>query len=270
MREPEADDLLERIYDALDAGDPAEAEGLAAAALAGPGDDDPVLRLLRGVALLELDRPADAARELERAVELDPDDAEARANWALALFRCCRFDDAAREARAAVTGSADLPDAHAVLAMCLERSGDFDGADRHTIEASRIDPERFPAPARMPRAQFAAEVLAAGRRLPAAFRAHLDRVAVTVEDLPSEAILRDTDPPLDPELLGLFVGHALTESALDGAGELPPRILLFQRNLERFASDPQELRDEIAVTLYHELGHYLGLDEDDLDALDLA
>ena len=55
-----------------------------------------------------------------------------------------------------------------------------------------------------------------------------------------------------------------------GAGELPPRILLFRRNLERFAAGEGDLREQIAITLYHELGHYLGMDEDDLERVDLA
>ena len=54
------------------------------------------------------------------------------------------------------------------------------------------------------------------------------------------------------------------------SGSLPPRILLFQRNLERQSRDLEDLRSEIAVTLYHELGHYLGLDEGELIAIDLG
>jgi len=59
-----------------------------------------------------------------------------------------------------------------------------------------------------------------------------------VEDLPSELILTDEEPPLDPELLGLFVGTARTDRSYGAGGvEAPPRILLFKRNLERFAAD---------------------------------
>jgi predicted Zn-dependent protease with MMP-like domain len=101
--------------------------------------------------------------------------------------------------------------------------------------------------------------------LPERFREHLDAVAVTVEELPSEEILRAEQPPLDPELLGLFVGTPRTEDSVFGAGDLPARILLFQRNLERYALDEDELLDEIAVTLRHELGHYLGLDEEEIE-----
>ena len=51
--------------------------------------------------------------------------------------------------------------------------------------------------------------------------------------------------------------------------EFPPRILLFQRNLERYARDEAELRREIARTLHHELAHYLGFGEEDMAELDL-
>ena len=97
-------------------------------------------------------------------------------------------------------------------------------------------------------------------------------MAVTVEDLPSDAILQEDDPPFDPaDLLGLFVGVSRDRrSSLSPGGELPPRILLFKKNLERMALEVDELVEEIAVTLYHELGHFLGLDEEDLERIDLA
>jgi predicted Zn-dependent protease with MMP-like domain len=210
-------------------------------------------------------------KSLGRAVELDPDDAEARANLALAHFRTRRFEDAQREAESASEADPDLPDAYVVKALLAERRGRNDEADRHLARAEKLDPERFPRPVRLSRAEFEAEVIKAGAKLPPAFRQHLDSVALTVEDVPSHELLFDGEPPLDPELLGLFVGTPLTELAHFGAGVvLPPRILLFQRNLERHAQDTDDLRDEIAVTVYHELGHYLGLDEVELEEIDLA
>lgn len=264
------DGLLERIYDALDAGEPETAEALVRDALM-QGIEDPVLHLLHGVALLDLDRPADAVKALGRAVELDPDDAEARANLALAHFRTRSFDAADSEAKAAAEADPDLPDAHVVQALLAERRGRNDEADQHLARAEKLDPERFPRPVRLSRAEFEAEVVRAGRKLPETFRQHLDAVALTVEDVPSDELLFDGEPPLDPELLGLFVGTALPDLAQFGGGmTLPPRILLFQRNLERHAQDTEDLRDEIAVTVYHELGHYLGLDEVELEEIDLA
>jgi predicted Zn-dependent protease with MMP-like domain len=51
---------------------------------------------------------------------------------------------------------------------------------------------------------------------------------------------------------------------VETSSQLPPSIVLFQRNLERFVRSRAELAEEIRVTLVHEVGHYLGLDEDEL------
>lgn len=266
--EPE-DRLVEEIYDALDGGDPAFALARAKLALAGSGDD-PVLLFLAGLARLEMDDPDGAIADLERAVELDPDDGEFRSILATALFRCGRFEEAADHARRVVESDPRHPAAHHVLGTTLEREGRFDEADRAFAKATRLDPDAFPPPVRIARSAFEREVVRAGELLPEAFRKHLDAVAVTVEDLPSDEILFAEQPALDPELLGLFVGRAIGESAFDGpGGDLPPRILLFQRNLERYADDERALRIEIARTLHHELAHYLGFEEDEMEGLDL-
>lgn len=273
MAAQDDDAALERIYDSLDAGEYEKAlDDVAAAIDALPEDqEDPVLRLLAGIALLELDQPGDAAEQLARAVELDPDDAEFRANLAIALFRSCRFDDAAREAARALKDDPSSPDAMHAKALTLERSGRLGEADELFGRASEIDPERFPAAVHLSRDAFDREIRCAEESLPEDFRRHLREVPILVEDVPSEDVLLGESPPLDPELLGLFVGTALADRQWSGGGaDAPPRILLFRRNVERYATDVEDLRKQIAVTLYHELGHYLGLDEEQLAAIDLA
>ena len=161
----------------------------------------------------------------------------------------------------------ELADASFILALLIERDGDLKASDAAFHRASELDPERIPSPVRIGSDTFTEHLATAIERLPKDFRRHLDRVAVTVDDLPSDAILFDESPPLDPELLGLFVGSPIEH---EGASELPPRILLFKRNLERYAPDHDALLEEIAVTLYHELGHYLGLDEEELHEIDLG
>ncbi|MDX1387674.1 MAG: metallopeptidase family protein [Acidobacteriota bacterium] len=261
--------VIDRIYEALDRDDPERAFELAAEALS--EGDDPVLRFLGGVALSEIGRTRAALDEFRRSVELDPDDHEYRSQLALAMFRDCRFDESEAEVRRILEDDADFSDALVLRAMLLERRGRFEDADRDLMRAHEIDPERFPPPIRLPRSEFEAEIERAADELPARFRKPLDEVTTFVEDVPSEEILTESDPPLDPELLGLFVGVALPDQThFSVGGDIPPRILLFQRNLERMVSTPEELRREIAITLFHELGHYLGLDEDELAEIDLA
>lgn len=102
-------------------------------------------------------------------------------------------------------------------------------------------------------------VRAALDELPPHIAQALRNVAVVVEDENDE----------DPDLYGLFEGVPLTEGGPD-VGSLPNRIAIYRRPLEEDFPDLGELRDEIRVTVLHELGHYFGLDEDRLDELGYA
>lgn len=256
-------EVIESIFVALDEGDPATALTLAREALGGTGEEDPVLRFLAGRALLELDRPEESARELLRSIALDPDDPEFRAYAGWALFRACRFEEAARQ----LERPEGLAEAHYVRALLAERRGETRAADREFERAAELAPEWFPRPTRFSDAEFERQLLVAKAGLSAPFDEHLARVDVIVDDLPPDALIFEETPPLDPEqLLGLFVGVPLDQqSSFSAGGELPPRIHLFKRNLERYASSPDDLAEQIRVTLYHELGHYLGMDEEDLE-----
>lgn len=261
---------VERIYDALESGDPESALAIARKALA-TDSNDPVVRFLAGLACLDLDRVPEAVRELRQAVSLDPDDAEFRSQLAYALYRDCCFDEARAEASRTLELDATIPDAHYTTGLVAERAGEFDEADLCFARANEIDGKTFPRPLRLSGEAFEKALDEARGLLNETFRKHLDGVTVTVEALPDEAVLREATPPMDPELLGLFVGVPLADrSNFSPGGELPPRILVFKRNLERTFPDPKDLREEIGRTLHHELGHYLGLDEDELEAIDLG
>lgn len=82
--------------------------------------------------------------------------------------------------------------------------------------------------------------------------AGLDNVIFVIEDQPDDG---------SPELLGLYDGFALTERGSYGFGEQPDRIILFRNNLVARCADEEELRDEIHVTLVHEIAHFYGMDE---------
>ena len=104
---------------------------------------------------------------------------------------------------------------------------------------------------------------AAQRRLPPEIRPLARGVPVHYEKAPSADLLAEG---FEPDILGLFTGspHG-TELSVDNPA--PPQILLYLESLWDFAEeDVQTFREEVRVTYLHELGHYLGWDEDDLTA----
>ena len=86
----------------------------------------------------------------------------------------------------------------------------------------------------------------------------LENVSFTVEDVPEDGSLH---------LLGLYHGIALTHRGNYGYGELPDRITLYRKPLLAFSRDLDDLKEQIHVTLVHEIGHFYGLDDDALHEL---
>jgi predicted Zn-dependent protease with MMP-like domain len=76
---------------------------------------------------------------------------------------------------------------------------------------------------------------------------------------------RPEDGSLD--VLGLYDGVALTERGTYGFGELPDRIILYREPLVAISANVEELKDQIHVTLVHEIGHFYGIDDEGLHAL---
>ena len=98
-------------------------------------------------------------------------------------------------------------------------------------------------------------------------RAALDELPPHIaEALQNIAVVVENENPEDPDLLGLYHGVPLPERG-DMAGALPDRISIYRIPLEESFPDPDELREEIRITVLHELGHYFGLDEDRLAEL---
>ena len=95
--------------------------------------------------------------------------------------------------------------------------------------------------------------------LPADLRAAMSNVEIVVED----------ENPDDPDLFGLYFGIPLTERH-DYSGVLPDKIAIYRLPLEEEFPDPEELEEEIRITVLHELAHFFGIDEDRLDELGYA
>ena len=101
-----------------------------------------------------------------------------------------------------------------------------------------------------------------------------DHVRAALDELPPHlaaalinvAVVVEAENPEDPDLFGLYHGIPLPERG-DMAGMPPDTISIYRIPLEESFPDPEELRDEIRVTVLHELAHYFGLDEDRLAEL---
>lgn len=112
--------------------------------------------------------------------------------------------------------------------------------------------------------QIAADTIsAAQRRLPDEIRPLARDVPVHYEAGPAADVLAEG---FEPDILGLFTGDPHGTSA-ESHTPSPPQILLYLENLWDFAEDDVEVfREEVRLTYLHELGHYLGWDEDELTA----
>ena len=105
-------------------------------------------------------------------------------------------------------------------------------------------------------AEFEEHVVAALDALPPEIARHFRNVAVVVED----------EHPEDPDLLGLYEGVPLTERE-HYSGVLPDRISLYRVPLCLMAEDVDDLVNEIGITVVHEFGHHMGIEEDRLHDL---
>jgi predicted Zn-dependent protease with MMP-like domain len=119
---------------------------------------------------------------------------------------------------------------------------------------------------RSPTRTFEALVASALDAIPEPFAAALHEVAVVIADDPSPEQRRENDIADGDTLYGLYEGVPRTEWGADWA-PVPDRITLFRRPLEDDFPDPDELADEVWITVIHELAHHLGIDDDRLHEL---
>jgi predicted Zn-dependent protease with MMP-like domain len=98
--------------------------------------------------------------------------------------------------------------------------------------------------------------------IPLRFRSALDGVAIVIADEPTPAQLRENGLRPDETLYGLYEGVPLAEWGADWA-PVPTRILLFRLPLEEDFPDPDDLAEEVRITLLHELAHHLGIEDED-------
>jgi predicted Zn-dependent protease with MMP-like domain len=120
----------------------------------------------------------------------------------------------------------------------------------------------------MDRARFERLVADALASIPQRFRDAMTNLVIVVEDEPERELLREMEIEPPDTLFGLYQGTPLTERRWDYGNALPDRILLFQGPHEREADDEDDLVVSIAETLIHEIGHYFGLSEEEIEEIE--
>ena len=104
--------------------------------------------------------------------------------------------------------------------------------------------------------------------IPRRFRDAMDNVTIVIEDEPSAELLDEMEIEPPDSLLGLYQGTPLTKRSWAFGNALPDRILLFQRPIERASHDDGDVVVTIGKTLIHEIGHYFGLSEAEIEAIE--
>jgi len=102
------------------------------------------------------------------------------------------------------------------------------------------------------------------RRIPQVFRDALENLQIVVEDSPDPDLMEELFGDRDTMLYGLFVGTPITEKHFDDWGGPPALIYIWQKPLEEDFPDAEDLEREVEVTLVHEIGHFMGFEEDTL------
>lgn len=120
----------------------------------------------------------------------------------------------------------------------------------------------------MTKERFTELVEEALRGIPKRFRDAMKNVAVVVEDEPSQALLDDLEMDADDTLFGLYHGTPLTEREATHGNVLPDRISIYQLPIEDACEDEEEIRMCVAETVIHEFGHYFGLSEEEIEAIE--
>jgi predicted Zn-dependent protease with MMP-like domain len=262
-------DEVDRVWDLLEQSEIERArltiDGLLAKR---PGHPD--LRIVSAAVAIDEGEAERALRTLEGA-ERSADPAHFFHLRAVARYELARFEPARVDAERALAVRADMAETHELLSKILEFTGDLEGSQRHGDWARELDPEQYPPILEVADDEFDALVVKSLAELePAKLRRHLDEVPVLVQPLPAPEMLTAEQPPLSPDILGLWVGQSITERRHDDVPGVPAAIYLFRRNLLRACADREELAHEVRVTVRHEVGHMLGRDEDELEEWGLA
>ena len=120
----------------------------------------------------------------------------------------------------------------------------------------------------MTREKFEQLVAEAITLIPRRFRREMKNIAIIVEDEPSDELLEEMEIEPPDSLYGLYQGTPLPERTATWGNTLPDCVTLFQRPIEEDCDDDDDVRMVIGETLIHEVGHYFGLSEEEIEEIE--
>lgn len=253
--------LLERAHQAVDHGDLRRARRILGKI--GEGTPSPELAYAHWRVAWTSKGPAAALPGIEEAVVAFPESPDLHHALGTTLAQLDRPDDALVALEEACYLDADFAEAWYDLAKVRESVGDIAGMRAAFTEVYELDMAEPLPELVFSEDQMKRWVERAVDLLPPEVRERIVDVPIFVAEYPEPWIL-ETEIA-DPRLLGLFDGPTWTElRSVEGAYTGAPHVYVFQRNLERVAPDPRTMAHEVRVTVHHELGHFLGLDEHDM------
>jgi predicted Zn-dependent protease with MMP-like domain len=253
--------LVERLHTALDGGDVRRAKRILKKL--GGETKDPAVHLGRW-RLLTLDEDLEPAREVAAAaVHAFPEIADLQHALGWTQLELGAFEDAVVALEEACYLDPEFADAWHDLAIAREMSGDPAGMRTAFCRVFELDVSH-PIDRLFSDDQVSRMAERAMAALPEEILGEIEDLPIFLQDYPDEWIVEDA--PWDPRLLGLFDGPTWAElrGGTEGGVRGSPHIYLFTANLERISPDARAMAEQIRITLHHEVGHFLGLDEDDL------
>lgn len=225
---------------------------------------------LSELAMLRAKDPEAALAELERAPPRLAEDAEVRLAHADLAWEVNGADAALPLLEQLVRDVADYADARHMLGCLYEEAGREADKVEQFSEVLRLDQTSDPALSTDEYAELEELIVNAAEsgldQLPLEFRTQLSEVPILVESRPSADLV---DQGFDPRALGLFEGPTHMDRQNAEASVTPTRIVLYAANLLEQSVDDDQLRSEVETTVLHEVGHYFGLDEEDLERMGL-
>ncbi len=118
--------------------------------------------------------------------------------------------------------------------------------------------------------EFAELVEEALSDIPKPLAQYLRNITVDIEPMPDARTCQEMEVDDPRDILGVYHGTPLTERSVEQVVQMPDRITVYQRNIERICRTRRQIVEQIRTTVFHEVGHHFGLDEDDLDELGYA